>query len=182
LTVRPSLGALAWRAFVDVNRTLGGGLPAMELMRRSFTRSGWLDAAGHGLLVAVSRFTPGTNVLAYGAGLGWLMQGVGGVAVVLLAASVPGALVATLLSSVLSRLVGVPAVRLALGLLTLVAAGLIVSSAWALVRPYVVTSRRGWALGVVGLALALSWVGFTPVRVLLVAAVVGALTPVREDA
>ena len=70
----PSLRALGWLVVRDVNRTVGGGMAAMELMRRSLARRGWLDDGEHGVLVAVSRFTPGTNVLAYCAALGWTHQ------------------------------------------------------------------------------------------------------------
>ena len=55
----------------DVNRTVGGGMAAIELLRRSLTRRAGSTSGEHGVLVAVSRFTPGTNVLAYCAALGW---------------------------------------------------------------------------------------------------------------
>lgn len=176
----PSLAAFAWRVLADVNRTVGGGFAAIELMRRAFTESGWLDDARHGLLVAVSRFTPGTNLLAYCAGVGWLTHGALGALVALLASSVPGAMVVALLSSVVERLLDVPIVRATLAVLTMVAAYLIASSAWALVRPSLGGPRRAWAVAIVLLALGAQWAGMPPVRVLLLAAVLGACTPTRE--
>ena len=59
----------------DANRTLGGGLAAMELLRRTASRAAGCDDAEHGVLVAASRLTPGTNVLAYCVGLGWKLPG-----------------------------------------------------------------------------------------------------------
>ena len=47
----------------------------MELLRRSGAAEGWLDEGGHAVLTAVSRLTPGTNVLAYCACFGWLVSG-----------------------------------------------------------------------------------------------------------
>ena len=88
-TTRPSLSAMGWRLAKDVNRTLGGGMASIELIRRSFERRGWLDETRHALLVAVSRFTPGTNVLAYSAALGWLVHGAAGAAVALAVGSIP---------------------------------------------------------------------------------------------
>jgi chromate transporter len=174
---RPSLAAMGWQVAKDGNRTLGGGMASIELMRRSFAKRGWLDDSQHGLLVAVSRFTPGTNVLAYCAGLGWLLHRGGGAAVALAATSLPGSLAVTLLSAVIARLAQSPTVRVALAVAMLVAAALILSSAWALVRPYVTGSRPVWAAAVAIVAAALSAAGIPPVRVLLVAAIAGALLP-----
>jgi chromate transporter len=181
VTARPTLAELGWRIAADVNRTVGGGLASIELMRQSFSRTGWLRDADHALLVAVSRFTPGTNVLAYCAGVGWMAHRTAGVAVALVASSLPSALLITVASAIVVRLVSNPVVRLVLAAATLLAAGLILSSAWALLRPHVLGSRRFWAAGIVLVALALSLgLGVTPVRILLVAAVWGAVLPPRE--
>lgn len=182
MTGRPSLSAMGWQLAKDGNRTLGGGMASIELMRRAFATRGWLDESEHALLVAVSRFTPGTNVLAYCAGLGWLAHKTAGVAVALAAVSLPGTLIVTLLSAVLARLVASPLVRGGLAVATLVAAALILSSAWALVRPHVFGSRRAWAMAVAIAAALLFAAGITPIRVLLLTAVFGALSPSREDA
>ena len=181
MTGRPSLAALGWQLAKDGNRTLGGGTASIELMRRAFEKRGWLDDTGHALLVAVSRFTPGTNVLAYCAGLGWLVHGAAGTAVALAATSLPGALAVTLLSAVVARLVERPLVRAALAVAMLVAAALIITSAWALVRPHVAGSRRTWTLAVAIAAALLFAAGISPIRVLLVAAVFGALWPAPAD-
>jgi len=182
MTSRPSLPTMGWQMVKDANRTLGGGMPAIEVMRRSFTRRGWLDDTGHGLLVAVSRFTPGTNVLAYCAGFGWRIGGMGGAAVALAAASVPGSLAVTLLSAAISRLVESPGVRAALAVAMLAAAALILSSAWALVRPYFLGARPVWAMAITLGAVVLFAAGTPPVRVLLVAAIFGAVSPAPKDA
>ena len=59
-----SLRELTWIVARDVNRTFGGGLASMELLRRTFIANGSIDESLNAGLVAVSRLTPGTNILA----------------------------------------------------------------------------------------------------------------------
>jgi chromate transporter len=89
---------LTWLVLRDVNRTLGGGLASMELLRRTFIAEGLIDEAGNAGLVAVSRLTPGTNVLAYCVGLGWLQRRWTGALAALLASSVPASILVGLLA------------------------------------------------------------------------------------
>lgn len=172
----PTLRALGWQVARDVNRTIGG-VAAIELMRRSFGRAGWLDESQHGLLVAVSRFTPGTNVFAYCAALGALLRGVPGALVSVAVASLPGSTLVAVLTATVATLDQWRPVRALLAIATLVAAVLVLSSAWALVRPYVRGSRRVWTAATIAVAAALFAAGATPVRVLAVLAAWGALTP-----
>jgi hypothetical protein len=85
--MRPSVRQLAWVIARDVNRTVGGGMASMELLRRSFDARKWVDAPTHGLFVAVSRLTPGTTILAYCAAVGWRLQGWPGTLAAVAAAS-----------------------------------------------------------------------------------------------
>jgi chromate transporter len=174
----PSLRELGWLVARDVNRTVGGG--ALELMRRSLARRQWIDERGHGVLVAVSRFTPGTNLLAYCAALGWTCHGPAGAVVATMAGSLPGAAIVAALTAAAASLDRWPAVRAALVVATLVAGGLVLASAWALVSPYLRGSRKAWTVASIALAAAVFLAGATPVRVLLAAAIWGALTPGKE--
>lgn len=178
----PSVRQLAWIVTRDVNRTVGGGMAAMELLRRSFEARQWVDAPTHALFVAVSRLTPGTNILAYCAAVGWRLQRGPGTLAALAAASIPGALIVTSLAAMLVRLDRYPVVRIALSLGMLVAATLVFSSAWHLLKPYLRSTRWVLAVLIVALAMGLYLLGWTPVRVLLVCAVVGALLPARTPA
>src|SRR4051812_47757529 len=99
------LRQIAWVVARDVNRTVGGGIAAMELLRRTFAARGWMDLPTHSLVVAVSRLTPGTNILAYCTAAGWRLRGWRGSATGLAAASVPSSLIIFALSAALSRLV-----------------------------------------------------------------------------
>ncbi len=165
----------------DVNRTVGGGMAAMELMRRTFAARGWIDAGTHGLLVAVSRLTPGTNVLAYCAAAGWRLRRWPGVVVALLGASVPGSLLILALSAALVRLDRFRAVRVLLAFGTIAASLLVLSSGWHLIRPYLTKARYARAIVLVAAALLLFAAGLTPVRVLLIVAVGAAAWPSRPE-
>ena len=176
-----SLRALAWIVARDCNSTVGGQA-AIELMRRSVARAGWLDDAQHGLLLAVSRFTPGTNMLAYCASLGWTLGRGAGAIVAVAAASLPAAALVAVISAAITSIDRWPGVRAVLAVATLAAAGLVLSSAWTLTRPYLRGSRRIWTVASIAIAAALAAAGVTPVRVLLMLAIWGALTPQKETA
>jgi chromate transporter len=173
----PSLAAFTWIVARNVNGTLGGGQPAIELMRQSLGRRELLDATEHGLLVAVSRFTPGTNLLAYCAALGWSFHRGAGALLAVIVGSLPGAIALTLMTAAVAKIDQWPAVRAVLAIATLAAAGLVLSSAWTLARPYLRGSRMMWTAASIALAAVLFAAGATPVRVLLVLAIWGALTP-----
>ncbi len=170
----PTLAALAWAVARDVNRTVGGGLASMELLRRTGLARGWLDEAANALLVAASRLTPGTNVLAYCVGLGWRLRGAPGAGWALLAASVPCSLAIVLISATLVRVDRFVIVRVLLAAGTLAAAAVVLWSAWPLLRPHVTGPARMHAALVVLVATVLLLLDVTPVQTLLVAAVVGA--------
>lgn len=175
---RPSLRELVTVIAYEANRTVGGGLVSIELLRRRFTASGWIDAASHGVFIAVSRFTPGTVVLAYVVMLGWRFHRWRGALPGLAAASIPGSLIVLALAATLAEIDRYAAVRTLLAVGILVAGVLVLGSAWHLIRPYLgETHLRVRALIVGAVAVALVLVGATPVRVLLAAAVVSMAMP-----
>jgi chromate transporter len=169
---KSSLRGLAWLIFYDVNRTLGG-LASMELLRRSLGARGWLTDEGHALFVAVSRLTPGTNILAYCVALGWQLAHWRGALVSLAAASVPASILIALLSATLARVDEQPIVRAVIAIALVVATLLVLSTAWNLLRPYIkgTNAVRAGILAVLVVVLVLMRV--TPIRILLVAAIFG---------
>jgi len=222
-----SLRDLVWLVAYETNRTVGGGLVSIELLRRRLTARGWLDAPLHGIFIAISRFTPGTVVLAYVVLLGWRFHRWRGALLALAVASVPASLIVFVLSVTLARLDQYAAVRALLAIGILVAGVLVVGSAWHLIKPYLgrpaddarlrversgetspglsaSAERRDSAASsrvaprpqgpqghyatdprlrlavVAAIAVALIVIEATPVRVLLVAAVVSAALPVRR--
>ncbi|MGH9239738.1 MAG: chromate transporter [Vicinamibacterales bacterium] len=186
--MRPSLRELLTAIAYEANRTVGGGLVSIELLRRRFTASGWIDSAVHGVFIAVSRFTPGTVVLAYVVMLGWRFHRWRGALPALAAASIPGSLIVLALAATLAELNRYAAVRALLAVGILVAGVLVLGSAWHLIRPYVAKTEgppkgghyvdsRVRVLVVGAMAVALVVLGATPVRVLLMAAVVSMALP-----
>jgi chromate transporter len=173
----PSIRQLAWAVARDVNRTVGGGYAAMELMRRTFTSHGWLDVAGNALIVAVSRFTPGTNALAYCVALGWRLRGTRGALAALAAGSVPASVVIAVLTATVAQIDRYRIVQIVLALGSAVAVFLIFSAAWHLLRPYAVRSARSRSAVIMGVTAVLLLLDVTPVRTLLVSAAVGLLLP-----
>lgn len=170
----PTLRELTWVVLRDANRTLGGGLAAMELLRRAALQRGWLDDADNGVLVAASRLTPGTNILAYCVGFGWRLHGTAGATLAVLAASIPGAVIVWVLTATLVEVDRYRFVRVLLAAGTIVASALVIASTWPLVRPHLNAGTRVWTAIVVALSIGMLVAGATPVQTLLVAAVIGA--------
>jgi len=171
---KPSLRTLAWLVFYDVNRTLGG-LASMELLRRTLGARGWLTDEAHLLLVAVSRFTPGTNVLAYCVALGWQLAHWRGALVALAAGSVPASIIIALLSATLTHVDQYPVVRAIIAIALIVATVLVLAMASNLLRPYI-TSTNAVRTGVIAaVVIVLLLMRVTPIRILLVAAVFGVI-------
>jgi chromate transporter len=171
----PSIRRLAWLVARDVNRTVGGGYASMELLRRTFTRHGWLDVAGNALIVAVSRLTPGTNILAYCVALGWRIRGIPGGLTALVAGSLPASILIAVLTASVARVDRYRGVRIALAIGSAAAVVLIFSAAWSQLRPYVVRPDRLRLAVIVVIATALLLLDVSPVRILLIAAAVGML-------
>jgi chromate transporter len=169
---RPSLPGIAWLVFYDVNRTLGG-VASMELLRRSLGARGWLTDDGHALFVAISRLTPGTNILAYCVALGWQLAHWRGALVSLAAASVPASMLIALLSATLARVDEQPIVRAVIAIALLIATVLVLATAWNLLRPYVKGTHAIRAGMIAAIVVVLVLMGVTPIRILLVAAVFG---------
>jgi chromate transporter len=169
---RPSLRQLAWLVFGDVNRTLGG-VASMELLRRTFGARGWMTDDGHAIFVAVSRVTPGTNILAYCVALGWQLAHWRGAMIALAAASIPASVLIAVLSATLAEVDQLPIVRMAIAVLLIVAAVLVVSTAWTLLRPYWKGTNAVRAAIIAAVTIVLVLMRVTPIRILLVAALLG---------
>jgi chromate transporter len=168
----PTLQTLGWLVFYDVNRTLGG-LASMELLRRSLGARGWMTDEGHALFVAVSRLTPGTNILAYCVALGWQLAHWRGALVSLAAASIPASILIAVLSATLTRIDQLPVVRAIIAIALIVATLLVLATAWNLLRPYIKGGNAIRTGIIAAIVIVLALMNVTPVRILLVAAVFG---------
>jgi chromate transporter len=169
-----SLSEFTWIVLRDVNRTFGGGLASMELLRRTFIANASMDDADNAGLVAVSRLTPGTNVLAYCVALGWSLHRWTGALSALVASSLPASVIICVLTAAIVQVDRYPAVRMVLAVAVLAATLLVFSSAASLLRPYLRRPAlvRTSIVAIVSGAMLLADV--TPVRILLLSAALGA--------
>src|SRR5437868_11293677 len=95
----PTLAEIA-RVFTRyANTTFGGGSATIAVLRdQILTRRGWIDDAEFDLNYALSRLTPGTNLLAFCTAAGWTARRWSGAIVALLASSLPCSILAVLVT------------------------------------------------------------------------------------
>ena len=79
LQSRPGLGRIAWVFARYGNFTLGGGSATTATLHRALVeKRHWLTDDLFALCFALGRITPGTNLLAFCTGSGWLLRGMPG--------------------------------------------------------------------------------------------------------
>jgi chromate transporter len=154
--------------------TFGGGGPTIAaLQTETVERHNWLNPTQFNLAYALSRFTPGTNVLAFCTALGWQMSGVTGAVIALIASSLPCSMVTVFFTIVLETWRDNRWVMLAIDGAAASTIGIVAGSCWHLVRPHLQMGERTRTLFLVAGAAWLQSVGVPPVRVLLLAAITG---------
>jgi chromate transporter len=176
---RPAIATLTLLLARDANWTLGGGTATSEVLRRSLVRRGWITDADHQRLYAISRVTPGTNLLAYCTAIGWHIRGATGALACWLAASVPCSLIALAVTVLYDRLETARAFALLITAGMSVAVVLLGASAWHLARPHLAHGNRWRSAAVLVLVITLFAFDVSPIQVMLLAAALGALWPVR---
>jgi len=156
--------------------TFGGGDPTMAALQGELFARQWIDREQYGLVYALARVTPGTNILAFCAGTGWLALGGIGAVLAVVGGSLGASGIVTLLTAgyVVWRqnLWAMAAID---GMLA-AATGLMGVAAYSLLKPHF--RRERWLRAAVifsaALILSLSF-GLTPIQVLGLAALAGAL-------
>jgi len=177
----PSLADIARLFGTYGNIAFGGGDPTMAVLQREMIeRRRWLAADAFGPAYGLARITPGTNLLAFCAATGWLLRGVRGATVALLAASAPCSAGATLITALYELWSGNRLIEAALNGAMAGAVAVMAGAGWSLVRPYLrIVPKLQAALLVVGSFL-LGILSVAPLRVLLVAAAIGLVWPARK--
>ncbi len=162
--------------------TFGGGSATIATLHPEIiTKRSWVTQQQFDLSYALSRLTPGTNLLAFSTAIGWLVSGWSGAVVVLLASSIPCSLLAILLTAVYQSVTGNPFAMVALRGALAAAVGIVAATAWTLIRPHVKdSSKLKIATFAVGSFLLGAALGIAPIRVLLLAAAVGAVLPGKK--
>ena len=174
----PSLTSLGSAFARYGNSTFGGGTATIvEIEKHIIDEHAWISREDSHVAYAICRLTPGTNLLAYCVGVGWRMRGIGGALVALIAASLPCAAIAVALTIFFSAWSTNRLTTVALKAALAAAIGIMVGTAWTMIRPYIERGDYGRTLVYAATALLLALSGvLTPFRVLIIAAVVGALS------
>jgi chromate transporter len=91
----PTLRVLGWVFARYGNLTFGGGSATIAVLQQEIVvKRGWLGQLPLSLSYALSRLTPGTNLLAFCTAAGWIIRGWPGAFIALVAASVPCSILA----------------------------------------------------------------------------------------
>ncbi len=146
-----------------------------ELMARQ-----WITPSQYGLIYSLARITPGTNILAFCAGVGWQILGLRGALLAVLAVSIPSAALVFLLTAGYGFWKSNPFAMAAISGMLAAAIGMMATGAFLLLRPQFRRGRflsngvRAVVVSVAALTLTLRF-GLSPVQVLALAAITGLL-------
>jgi len=182
---RPSLGEIARVVFRISNTTFGGGYITIAALKREMVdERHWISETDYALSFALARITPGTNILAFCAGVGSVMRGMPGAIAAVVAGTVPSALIAVLLMSVFESWQHNPVMASALAGALAAACGMLWAVVFSIVGPLLGgTLRTIRGVGIAGGAFVVSWFfGWTPIPVIAAAAAIGYFwkDPVKE--
>jgi chromate transporter len=163
------------RLFLRVGVTVfGGGDPTIAILQREFYRRDWLSPEEFAIAFGLGRLTPGTNVLAFCAAAGWYILGLTGAFTAVLAVTIPASVLVVWLTRAYELSTRFPLAKAIANAVVAAAVGTMVGAALLLVRTQ--CSRTKWLrpVAISTGAFALSYfLGLSPLRVILVAAVAG---------
>jgi chromate transporter len=163
--------------------TFGGGNATVAALEQEIVDSrGWLERSRFHLAFALSRITPGTNVLATCTGIGWCLRKWRGAVAALLGASVPCSAIAIFITGVYIAWNRNPIAIAAFRGAAAAAVGLIVASCWLLLRPFIGAVSWLRIVVLVGGSAVLASLSMPPVRVLGLAIIVGFIWKKEETA
>lgn len=180
--VRPSLGEIADVFGRYGNFTLGGGSATTATLHEQLvTRRGWVDDPNFTLCFALGRLTPGTNVLAFCTGIGWLLRGLPGALAALLAASIPCAAIVIVISALFHEWQENTIAQAAIHGAVAAAVAITAKTSWTIAGPIYKRGAR-WRVVVIGAAAFGLYVGLgvPAIYVLLIAAFAGAFLPAAK--
>ena len=161
------------------NLTLGGGSATTAVIHGEIcTKRHWVSEEQFALSFALGRLTPGTNLLAFCVGIGWILKRWWGAIVVLFAASIPCALIVVAVTVLFAHWQENSYAQAAIRGAVAAAVAITVKTVWTIAHPHF---RRGNRLRVIligAIAFALHVVvGLSPITVLLIAAIAGFFLP-----
>ncbi|UGY15799.1 chromate transporter [Bradyrhizobium septentrionale] len=182
LTVVAAMIRLADIASVFIryaNFTLGGGSATTAVIHGEIVaKRRWVTEEQFALSFALGRLTPGTNVLAFCVGIGWMLRRWPGAVVVLLAASIPCTLIVIVITVLFSKWQENPYAQAAIKGAIAAAVAITVKTVWTIAHPYFTAGNRLRVALVGAAAFILNvLIGLSPIEVLLLAAIVGIFLP-----
>ena len=134
-----------------------------------------------GLCYALGRLTPGTNVLAFCTGIGWLLRGLPGAVVALLAASIPCTLIVIVITALFREWQGNAIAQAAIHGAVAAAVAITAKTSWTIAWPVYKSEARLRVVLIGAAAFGLYVVlGVPAIYVLLGAALVGAFLAVPK--
>jgi chromate transporter len=166
------------------NITFGGGSATIAVLYREIvSKRSWISEEIFAFCFALSRVTPGTNLLAFETGVGWIVRGWLGAIISLVAGSLPCSAMAVLVTfgyeSFSQNVLVARAIRGALA----ATVGLLLVTSIQLLRPHLIKRQFVVPVALALLSLLAVWkFSMPPVLVLGIAAVVGYFLPVRKSA
>lgn len=181
---KPTTGELGGVYLRIGNFTFGGGGTTIAVLQREMvTVRGWLDTTQFGLCFVLARVTPGTNLLAFCTGTGWLLRRWRGAIVGLLAASIPSCALVALVTKGFDVWSTQRLVQIAIDGALAASVGMLLASFWSVVSPYMKRERWVESVAIIAVSIGLSsYFGLSPVLILVLAAIAGFLRSRRAVA
>ena len=178
-TARPGLIQIGDVFARYANFTLGGGSATVAVLHRELLdKRRWVNDDSFTLSFALARLTPGTNLLAFCTGIGWLLRGLPGAVVALLAGSIPCTLIVVAATALFSHWQDNAWAQAAIHGAIAAAVAITVKTCWTIAHPYFKGAARLRVFLVFATAFLLHvGLGISAIQVLLLAAAVGALLP-----
>lgn len=176
----PGLPSIAWVFVRYGNFTLGGGSATAAVLHHQLVeKRRWLTDERFTLFFALGRITPGTNLLAFCTGFGWVLRGWPGAITALLAASIPCTIIVIVLTALFDRWQNSQLAQSAIHGAIAAAVAITVKTCWTIAKPHFKGQAR-LRVVLVSAAAFLLYVGakVPPIEVLLLAGAVGAFLPV----
>jgi len=157
------------------NLTFGGGDPTMAALQRELVVSReWISAERYALIFGLARATPGTNLLAFTAGVGWQLARWRGALLAVLAGSIPCAAAVVWFTYVYTEWVSNPLAMAAIGGMLAAAVGMMTAAGFQLVRAGWRPGNRLRAIVILAAGFWLSYgLSVPPIQLLGLGAVVG---------
>lgn len=173
----PTLRSLATLFLRAGNLTFGGGDAITAVLQRELVnRRQWITLDEFALAQSLAGITPGPRIMAFAAAVAWIVRRWPGALIAVLVVSVPSAIVTVILTAGFESLRGSRAAALTLAAVLASAVGLMWAASWLLVQPQM--QRRAWVkplLVFVGSIVVFARWSVSPIQVLAIAAVIGAL-------